>query len=111
MMAIYHILQLKSLSHLTFVWLNLYNVFSLTNKSRVICFTLFFHFHQEALLFLFTFSHGGGVLCISEAIDISPGSLDSSLCFSQPDILHDICKMQVRKQQLELDMEQQTGSK
>ena len=36
--GIYHILQLKSLSHLTFVWLNLYNVFSLTNKSRLIYF-------------------------------------------------------------------------
>ena len=25
--------------------------------------------------------HKGGVICISEVIDISPGSLDSSLCF------------------------------
>ena len=43
-------------------------------------FTLFFHFHQEALLF-FTFCHKGGVICISEVIDISPSNLDSSLHF------------------------------
>ena len=32
----------------------------------------------------------GGVICISEVTDISQGSLDSSLCFIQPDILHDV---------------------
>ena len=31
--------------------------------------------------FLFTFCHKGGVICISEVIDISLGDLDSSLCF------------------------------
>ena len=40
------------------------------------------HFHQEAFQFLFTFFHKGGVICISEVIDLSPGNLDSSLCFS-----------------------------
>ena len=40
--------------------------------------------HQEALYFLFTFCHKGGVICICEVIDISPGNLDSSLCFFQP---------------------------
>ena len=44
-------------------------------------FTLLFHFYQEALQFLFTFCHKGGVIYISEVIDISPSSLDSSLCF------------------------------
>ena len=44
-------------------------------------FTLLFHFHQEALQFLFGFSHNGGVICISEVIDTSPRSLDSSLSF------------------------------
>ena len=39
--------------------------------------TLLFHFHQEALQFFFTFCHKGGVICISEVIDISPGNLDS----------------------------------
>ena len=31
----------------------------------------------------FTFCHKGGVICISEVIDISPRNLDSSLCFFQ----------------------------
>ena len=45
-----------------------------------------FHFHQEALYIFFTFCHKDGVICISEVIDISPGNLDSSLCFIQPGI-------------------------
>ena len=40
--------------------------------------------------FLFTFCHMGGVICISEFIDISPSTLDSSLCFIQPSISHDV---------------------
>ena len=28
--------------------------------------------------------------CISEVIDISPGNLDSSLCFFQPSLSHDV---------------------
>ena len=39
---------------------------------------------------LLHFCPKGGVICISEVIDISPGSLDSSLCFLQPGILHDV---------------------
>ena len=50
-------------------------------------FTLLFHFHQEALLF-FAFCHKGGIICISEFVDISPSNLDSSLCFLQPSISH-----------------------
>ena len=38
---------------------------------------------------LFSSCCKGGVICISEVIDISPSNLDSSLCFSQPDISHD----------------------
>ena len=30
------------------------------------------------------------VICISEVIDISPGNLDSSLCFFQPSVSHDV---------------------
>ena len=30
------------------------------------------------------------IACISEVIVISPGNLDSSLCFIQPGILHDV---------------------
>ena len=32
----------------------------------------------------------GGVICISEVIDISPSSLGSSLSFFQPSISHDV---------------------
>ena len=38
----------------------------------------------------FTFCHKGGVTCISEVIDISPGNLDSSLCFFQPSVSHGV---------------------
>ena len=55
-------------------------------------FTLLFPF-QEALQFLFAFCHKGGVICISEAIDISLCNLDSSLCFIQPSISHDVLCM------------------
>ena len=34
-----------------------------------------FHFHQEDPQFLFAFHHKGGVIYISEVIDISPGNL------------------------------------
>ena len=40
--------------------------------------------------FIFTFCHEGGVIWISEAIDISPSNLDSSMCFIHPGILQDI---------------------
>ena len=30
------------------------------------------------------------IICISEVIDISPGNLDSSLCFIQPSVSHDV---------------------
>ena len=33
-------------------------------------------------LFFFAFCHKSGVICISEVIDISPGNIDSSLCFN-----------------------------
>ena len=34
-------------------------------------------------------SHKGGVICISEVIDISPSNPDSSLCFFQSSVSHD----------------------
>ena len=40
--------------------------------------------------------HKGGVICISEVIDISPSNLDSSLCFFQPSISHDVLCIQVK---------------
>ena len=45
---------------------------------------------KEAFECLFTFCHKGGVICISEVIDISPSNLDSSLCFFQPSVSHDV---------------------
>ena len=38
----------------------------------------------------------GGVICISEVIDISPGNLDSSLCFFQPRVCHDVLCIEVK---------------
>ena len=61
-------------------------------------FTLLFPFHQESslssltLYFFFAICYKGGVICISEVIDISPGNLDSSLCFIQP-AFHMMCCM------------------
>ena len=46
-------------------------------------FTLLFHF-QEALQFLFAFRHKGGVICISEAIDISWAVLIPACASSSP---------------------------
>ena len=48
------------------------------------------HKAQGALSFFFTFCHKGGVIRISELIDISSSNLDSSLCFIQPGISHDV---------------------
>ena len=53
-------------------------------------FTLLFHHHQEALQLLFAFCHRSGIICMSEVIDISSINLDSSLCFIQPGISHDV---------------------
>ena len=41
-------------------------------------------------LYFFAFCHKGGVICISEVIDISPSNLDSSLCFIQSGKSHDV---------------------
>ena len=35
-------------------------------------------------------------ICISEVVDIFPGSLDSSLCFIQPGISHDVLYIEVK---------------
>ena len=59
-------------------------------------FSFSFHFHQEAFEFLFTFCYKSGVICISEVIDTSPGNLDSSLCFFQPSISHDVLCIEVK---------------
>ena len=53
-------------------------------------FSLLFHFHQEPLQFFFTFCQKGGVIWKSEVTDISLCNLDSSMCFIQPRISHDV---------------------
>ena len=50
-------------------------------------FTLLFHFHQEALQFLFAFYHKGGVIFISEVIEISPSILIPACASSSPAFL------------------------
>ena len=44
----------------------------------------------NSLLVLLAFCHKGGVICISEVIDISLGNFDSSLCFIRPGISHGV---------------------
>ena len=44
----------------------------------------------------FAFCHKGGVICISEVIDISSSNLDSSLCFFQPSVSHDVLCIEVK---------------
>ena len=41
-----------------------------------------------------SFCHKGGIICISEVIDVSLSNLDSSLCFIQPGILQGmLCRL------------------
>ena len=47
-------------------------------------------------LIVFAFCHKGGVICISEVVDISPGNLNSSLCFFQPSVSHDVLCIEVK---------------
>ena len=53
----------------------------------------FFTLIKKLDQFLFAFCHWGGVICISEIIDISPSSHDSSMGFIQPSISHDAYKL------------------
>ena len=43
-----------------------------------------------------TFCHKGGAIWISEVVDISPSHLDSSSCFFQPSISHDVLCIEVK---------------
>ena len=40
----------------------------------------------------------GDIICTSEVIDISPSNRDSSLCFLQPSVSHDILCIKLNKQ-------------
>ena len=41
-------------------------------------------------------SSSSSSICVSEVMDVSPGNLDSSLCFIQPGISHDILCIEVK---------------
>ena len=43
------------------------------------------------------FGHKSVAICISEVIDISPSSIDSSLCFFQPSLSHDVLCIWVKE--------------
>ena len=60
-------------------------------------FSLSFTFIKRLFSFFITFCHKGGVICVSEVIDVSPGNLDSSLCFTQPGILHDALCIEIKQ--------------
>ena len=47
-------------------------------------FTLLFNIDQEAFSFFFAFCHKGGVICISEIIDIYPEILIPACASSSP---------------------------
>ena len=49
------------------------------------------------IMCLFTFCHNGGTIWISEVIHISPSNLDSSLCFFQPRVSHDVLCIEVKE--------------
>ena len=44
----------------------------------------------------FPFCHWYCIICVSEVTDTSPGNLDSSFCFIQPSILHDVLFIKVK---------------
>ena len=51
---------------------------------------------RGSLVLLHFLHHKGGVICISEVTDISPGSLDYSMCFFQPSVSHDVLCIEVK---------------
>ena len=67
------------------------------SQTQLSDFTLTFHFHAfekematHSSVLAWRIPGTGGVTCISEVIDISPGNLESSFCFIQPSISHDV---------------------
>ena len=53
-------------------------------------FSLFLSLSSRVSLVPIHFLPKGGIICVCEIIDISPSNLDSSLCFIQPGISHDV---------------------
>ena len=70
-------------------------IFSMLSFKPVF-FTVLFHLQQEVIYFFFTFCYKGGVICISEVMNISPGNLYPGFCFSQPSISHDVLGIYVK---------------
>ena len=71
-----------------------------TSFSECLALSQLFHsslsLSSRGFLALFTFCHKGGVICISEVIDISPSNLDSSFCFFQSSVSHDVLCTEVK---------------
>ena len=65
----HEVMGLDDMTFFFFLILSFKPTFSLTS----------FTFIKKLCKFPFAFCHQGGVICISEVIDISPGNLDSSL--------------------------------
>ena len=60
-------------------------------------FTLLFHPHKRLLSSSSLSAMRVGVICVSEDVDISSSNLDSSLCFIQRSISHDVLCIWVKK--------------
>ena len=58
--------------------------------------TLMAEIEEELKSLLMKVKDESGVICISEVIDISPGNLDSRLCFFQPSVSHDVLCIEVK---------------
>ena len=96
------ILETKKIKSLNFHCFPIYLPWSDGTRSMILVFWMLsfkptFHsplsVSSSGSLVLLHVCHKGGVICISEAIDISPRKFDSSLCFIQPGILHKVLCM------------------
>ena len=71
---------------MTLVFVCLFSIFSFKLALSLSSFTLIKRFFSFSLLSTIIVV----IICISEVVDVSPAYLDSSLCFIQPGILHDV---------------------
>ena len=80
--SIYHEMMGSGAMILVFWMLSFKPTFSLSSFTFI-----------KRLFKFFAFCHKGGVICITEVVDIFPGNLEPSLWFTQPGILHDVLCM------------------
>ena len=77
------ILESKKIKSVTVSVFSTYICHEVMGPDAMILFFLILSFKSafslSAFIFSFTFCHKGGIICISEVVDISPGSLDFSL--------------------------------